>query len=55
MTWRQLTEGLQRVEALGFDLHDRDTWRSGVRSAMHAAGHLPRGATDVDIGPVHAS
>ena len=23
------------------DPHDRDTWRSGVRSAMHATSQLP--------------
>ena len=28
------------------------TWRSGVRSAMHAASQLPeRGPTDVDVAP----
>ena len=28
---------------------DRNTWRSGVRSAMHAASQLPgRGPADVD-------
>ena len=32
------------------DPHDRHTWRSGMRSATHAAGQLPvRGPTDVDI------
>ena len=37
------------------DPHDRDTWRSGVRSAMHAASQLPgRGPTVVDIAPVPA-
>ena len=37
------------------DPHDRDTWRSGVRSAMRAASQLPgRGATVVDIAPVPA-
>ena len=37
------------------DPHDRDTWRSGVRSAMHAASQLPgRGPTVVDIVPVPA-
>ena len=55
MTWKQLTEGLQRVEAFGYQPHDRHTWRSGVRSAMHAASQLPRkGPTDVDIAPVPA-
>ena len=32
------------------DPHDRHTWRSGMRSAMHAASQLPvRGPTDVDV------
>ena len=32
-----------------FDPQERSTWRSGVRSAMHAASQLPeRGPTDVD-------
>ena len=39
MTWWQLTEGLQRAETL--DPLDRDTCRSGVRYAMHAASQLP--------------
>ena len=35
--------------------HDRDTWGSGVRSAMRAASHLPgRGPTVVDMAPVPA-
>ena len=35
--------------------HDRPTWRSGVRSAMHAASQLSgRGPTDVDVAPVAA-
>ena len=37
------------------DPHDRDTWRCGVRSAMHAASQLPgRGPTVVDIAHVPA-
>ena len=37
------------------DPHDRDTWRSGVRSAMRAASQLPgRGPTVVDMAPVPA-
>ena len=53
MTWKQLTEVLQRVEAI--NPHDRHTWRSGVRSAMHAASQLSgRGPTDVDVDPVPA-
>ena len=35
------------------DPHDRDTWRSGVRSAMRAASQLPgRGPTVVDMAPI---
>ena len=54
MSWRQLTERDCREGKLSaIDPHNRDTWRSGVRSAMHAASQLPgRGATDVDIAPV---
>ena len=34
------------------DPQERSTWRSGVRSAMHAASQLPgRGPTDVDDAP----
>ena len=37
------------------DPYERDTWRSGVRSAMHAASQLPgRGPTVVDMAPVPA-
>ena len=42
VTWKQLTERIRRewkLSAIG--PHDRDTWRSGVRSAMRAASHLP--------------
>ena len=46
MTWRQLTErDCRECKLSAIDLHDRDTWRSGVRSAMHAPSQLPgRGA-----------
>ena len=38
MTWKQLTERDCREWKLSaIDPHNRDTWRSGVRSAMHAA------------------
>ena len=37
------------------DPHDRDTWRSGVRSAMRAASQLPgRWPTVVDMAPIPA-
>ena len=47
MTWKQLTERDGREGKLSaINTHDRDTWRSGVRSAMHAASQLPgRGPT----------
>ena len=52
--WKQLTERDRREWKLSaIDPHDRDTWRSGVRSAMRAASQLPgRGPTVVDMdGP----
>ena len=37
------------------DPQERSTWRSGVRSAMHAASQLPgKGPTDVDDTPAPA-
>ena len=47
MTWRQLKErDCREWKLLAIDPHDRDTWRSGVRSG--------RGPTDVDIAPIPA-
>ena len=56
MTWKQLTERDRREWKLSaIDPHDRDTWRSGVRSAMLAASQLPgRGPTVVDMAPIPA-
>ena len=56
MTWNQLTEGdLREWKLSAIDPHDRHSWRSGVRSAMHAANQLPgRGPSDVDVAPVPA-
>ena len=56
MTWKQLTERDCREWKLSaISPHDRLTWRSGVRSAMHAASQLfGRGPTDVDVAPVPA-
>ena len=53
---RQLTERDRREWKLSaIDPHDRDTWRSGVRSAMRAASQLSgRGPTVVDMAPVPA-
>ena len=42
MTWKQLTERDRTEWKLSaIDPHDRDTWRSSVRSAMRAASQLP--------------
>ena len=56
MTWKQLTERDCREGKLSaIDPHDRDIWRSGVKSAMRAASQLPgRGPTVVDTAPVPA-
>ena len=41
MTWKQMTErDCREWKLLAIKPHDRHTWRSGVRSAMHAAGQL---------------
>ena len=56
MTWKQLTESDRREWKLSaIDPHDRDTWRSGVRSAMRAASQLPgNGPTVVDMTTIPA-
>ena len=37
------------------DPQERSTWRSGLRSAMHAASQVPRmGPADVDDAPAPA-
>ena len=58
MTWKQLTERDHREWKLSaIDPHDidRDTGRSGVRSAMRAASQLPgRGSTVVGMAPIPA-
>ena len=56
MTWKQLTERDRREWKLSaIDPHNRDTLRSGVRSAIRAASQLPgRGPTVVDMAPVPA-
>ena len=56
MTWKQLTERDCREWKLSaINPHDRHTWRSGVRSAMHAESQLSgRGPTDVYVAPVPA-
>ena len=54
--WQQLTDRDCREWKLSaINPHDRRTWRSGVRSAMHAASQLSgRGPTDVDVAPIPA-
>ena len=56
MTWKQLKERDCREWMLSaINPHDRHSWRSGARSAIHAASQLPgRGPTDVDVAPVPA-
>ena len=56
MTWKQLTDRDCREWKLSaINPHDRHTWRSGVRSAMHVASQLSgRGPTGVDVAPVPA-
>ena len=53
MTWKQLSERDRREWKLSaIDPHGRDTWRSGVRSAMRAARQLPgKGAYCCGYGP----
>ena len=56
LTWKQLTERDRTEWKLSaINPHDRDTWKSGVRSAMRAASQLPGGGpTVVDMAPVPA-
>ena len=56
MPWKQLTERDCREWKLSaINPHDRNMWRSDVRSAMRAASQPSgRGATDVDVAPVPA-
>ena len=56
ITGKQLTERDCREWKLSAIYpHDRNMWRSGVRSAMHAASQLSgRGHTAVDVAPVPA-
>ena len=57
LTWKKLTESDCREWKLTtVDSQERSTWRSGVRSAMHAANQLPgKGPTDVDDAPARYS
>ena len=51
MSWKQLTErDCREWKLLAINPHDRNMWRSGVRSAMRAASQLSRrGPTDAVI------
>ena len=53
LTWKKLMErDCREWKLMTVDPQERSTWRSGVRSAMHAASQLPRkGPTDVDDAP----
>ena len=57
LTWKKLTEkDCAERKLTKVDTHERNNWRSGVRSAMRAASQLPgRGPTDVDDAPAPAS
>ena len=56
MTWKQLKERDCREWMLSaINSHDRNMWRSGVKSAMCAASQLSgREHTDMDVAPVTA-
>ena len=56
MTQKKLTEkDCCEWKLTTFNLQERNTWRSGVRSAVGAASQLPgRGCTDVDDDPAPA-
>ena len=56
LTWKKLTEkDCSQLKLTTVDLQERSTWRSGLRSAMHAASQLTgRGSTDVDDAPALA-
>ena len=56
LTWKKLTEiDCREWKLTTVDPQERSTWRSAVRSAMHAASQLPRrGPTDVDDAPAPA-
>ena len=56
MTRKQLTErDCREWKFSAINPHDRNMWRSGVRSALRAASQLSRrGPTDVDVAPVPA-
>ena len=56
LTWKKLTEkDWHEWKLKTVDPQERSTWRSGVRSAMHAASQLPgKGPIDVYDAPAPA-
>ena len=56
MTWKQQTErDVREWKLSAIDPRDRDTWRSGVRSALRVASQLPgTGPIVVDMAPIPA-
>ena len=54
MTWKQLTERDCREWKLSaFDPHDRDTWKSGMRSAMREQASYLEGSPLLRILPLY--
>ena len=53
LTWKKLTKtNCREWKLTTLDPEERSTWRSGLRSAMHAASQLlGKGPTDVDDTP----
>ena len=53
MIWKKLMENnCHKWKLRTVNPQEWSTWKSGVRSAMHAASHLPgRGPNDVDDAP----
>ena len=53
ITWKQLTERDRREWKLSaIDPHDRDTWRSGVRSAIKV-GKMPANMSIFHAGGIY--
>ena len=43
------------MEALGSQPHEGNTWRSGVRSTLHAAGQLPQEGGPLKLLHLHVN
>ena len=56
LTWKNLTEkDCRELKLMTVDPQEKSIWRSGVRSAMHAASQLPgREPNDVEDAPAPA-